>query len=822
MNRKNIPLGARSSPGLPKKLSILSVLLVLLLFVNLPVVTALQISNIRAEDITSSSASVLWETDEPANSFVNYGTSKETVSSRIGDAASVTEHRLALQNLPAGQTYYYAVESNALVNNNNGEFYSFTTAAADTTAPEIAVTLPARIAGSSLTLNGSTEAGADVSLLVNETLAAFTSAGGEGSFLFTDVALQEETLNSIRIEAEDAAGNRATFAGQVYADTSRPTIVLEAIPELIEERTFTLQGSISEEVTYEVFVNNESQAQGEGTQLTAPINLEEGSNPVRMVLTDRAGWETVEELRLISDTQAPTITAELEKGNEYYEGNVETTIRGETEPGSTIYLYVYKQRTFQYQPDFEKAWERVTADAQGKFSFRDIDLEDEPIRLEDLAPRQVPSRLLEETSLQPLSDGQEYWTYSVFLIAEDRTGKTGYWETRVTANTCFSDNYDIVMQSVPELQFPLKLEPRLLDEGRETIQAVFSLDYQGSGVPVMRGGEEIAPGYQIQGVRFQPACTQSMLEEEGSGTALGCTAMTRREPFSQVSPEQSSVYVQWNLGSLADVSERKENFWDDFTERRRIVFPIKVQLTYQDRLGEDEWSAPKVQTSCKELSYFVDIPLESSELIPDFLADEGVSALDFTVRQLDDMRTMLEDVHIIMGISTGASWLLHLVARWMRIASENIEGALSTTCPGSREQAEMLYLRDTLDEWKEFGIANLPNLPQDVVNAINGDPDALKKVTFEENCPTTATFWDLEESINTVFRFAADRAVCRTGDSAVPAGWTEDQELAEIQRKIAEEQSCGVTGRGIPLQRIENCREFVEQNPVALPSAVAI
>ena len=168
MNFHKLLPGKKSSQRWPKKFQTISVLLVLLLFVNVPLVSALQISNVRVEGITSSSAAVLWQTDELANSFVNYGTSKETVSSRVGDAASVTEHRLTLQNLAAGQKYFYAVESNALVNNNNGEFYSFTTAAADTTAPEIIVTLPARIAGSSLTINGSTEAGADVSLFVNE------------------------------------------------------------------------------------------------------------------------------------------------------------------------------------------------------------------------------------------------------------------------------------------------------------------------------------------------------------------------------------------------------------------------------------------------------------------------------------------------------------------------------------------------------------------------------------------------------------------------------------------------------------------------------
>ena len=49
------------------------VLLVIILFLNLPIVSALEISNVRAEVISSTEAQILWETDEAANSLVNYG-----------------------------------------------------------------------------------------------------------------------------------------------------------------------------------------------------------------------------------------------------------------------------------------------------------------------------------------------------------------------------------------------------------------------------------------------------------------------------------------------------------------------------------------------------------------------------------------------------------------------------------------------------------------------------------------------------------------------------------------------------------------------------
>ena len=54
-----------------KRLGLVS--LMILLLVNLPLVSALQISNVRAESVTENSAIVKWETDEPADSFVKYG-----------------------------------------------------------------------------------------------------------------------------------------------------------------------------------------------------------------------------------------------------------------------------------------------------------------------------------------------------------------------------------------------------------------------------------------------------------------------------------------------------------------------------------------------------------------------------------------------------------------------------------------------------------------------------------------------------------------------------------------------------------------------------
>ena len=79
------------------------VFLIFMLFFNLPLVQALEISNVRAEEISQNSAVIAWETDEPANSFVEYGAQPaetEPVSlQRRGDAASLLQHRLELRDL---------------------------------------------------------------------------------------------------------------------------------------------------------------------------------------------------------------------------------------------------------------------------------------------------------------------------------------------------------------------------------------------------------------------------------------------------------------------------------------------------------------------------------------------------------------------------------------------------------------------------------------------------------------------------------------------------------------------------------------------------
>jgi uncharacterized repeat protein (TIGR01451 family) len=89
------------------------------------------ISSVQSSAVTGSAASITWDTDEPADSTVNYGLSPPGGSSDY-DAALVTAHDVRLRNLAECSTYYYWVAStdsvgNAASDDNLGTFYTFET-----------------------------------------------------------------------------------------------------------------------------------------------------------------------------------------------------------------------------------------------------------------------------------------------------------------------------------------------------------------------------------------------------------------------------------------------------------------------------------------------------------------------------------------------------------------------------------------------------------------------------------------------------------------------------------------------------------------------
>jgi len=69
------------------------------------------ISSVSVSGVSPSNATILWATDEPSDSQVNYGTSASYVFSTLLDSTLVTSHSVTLSNLNPSTTYHYQVAS---------------------------------------------------------------------------------------------------------------------------------------------------------------------------------------------------------------------------------------------------------------------------------------------------------------------------------------------------------------------------------------------------------------------------------------------------------------------------------------------------------------------------------------------------------------------------------------------------------------------------------------------------------------------------------------------------------------------------------------
>jgi hypothetical protein len=92
-----------------------------------PPSSTLDIANVQALSPTTSTTQIVWTTNEPANSSVDYGTTASYGSSTSVDSTMVTSHQVTLTGLAAGTTYYYQVDSTDAKNNhghNGGHLFT--------------------------------------------------------------------------------------------------------------------------------------------------------------------------------------------------------------------------------------------------------------------------------------------------------------------------------------------------------------------------------------------------------------------------------------------------------------------------------------------------------------------------------------------------------------------------------------------------------------------------------------------------------------------------------------------------------------------------
>ncbi len=111
--------------------------------------TAPVISNVRAENVTASSANIRWNTDIGATSQVDYGLTTSYGSTTTLDPTLVTSHTVPLSNLIASRTYHYRVRSTGSSGAESvSSDYTFTTSS-DATPPVISNVQATNVTGTS-------------------------------------------------------------------------------------------------------------------------------------------------------------------------------------------------------------------------------------------------------------------------------------------------------------------------------------------------------------------------------------------------------------------------------------------------------------------------------------------------------------------------------------------------------------------------------------------------------------------------------------------------------------------------------------------------
>lgn len=239
-----------------------------------PDTTAPVISNVLAINITTSTATITWTTNEAADSFTEYGL---TTLYEIGSKSSstfITSHSLNLTDLAAATLYHFRVKSKDASNNSatSGDYTFTTLTVADTTPPVISNIRVLNITGTSASIFWDT----------NEPSTSRVKYGLEDSYGNSksdanlvvshriDLSgLIPDTFYHFQVDSTDGAGNNAASADQAFRtlDTIPPVISNIRVIN-ITERSADITWVTNEATTSEIFYRRV----GETSYLSAADN----------------------------------------------------------------------------------------------------------------------------------------------------------------------------------------------------------------------------------------------------------------------------------------------------------------------------------------------------------------------------------------------------------------------------------------------------------------------------------------------------------------------------------------------------------------------
>ncbi len=221
------------------------------------------ISNVAVVNVTDTTATVTWNTDEPATSVVDYGTTA-AYGSQASDGTLVTAHSVQLTGLTASTLYHFQVGSaDALANSATGTDVTFTTdAAPDTVPPVISNVAVVGITDTTATVTWNTDEPA-TSIVDYGTTAAYGSQASNGTLVTAHsvqlTGLTAETLYHFQVGSADALANLATGTDVTFTTDAGPppavlisNVVVSNITEHTADVAWTTDVPATTEIDYDL------------------------------------------------------------------------------------------------------------------------------------------------------------------------------------------------------------------------------------------------------------------------------------------------------------------------------------------------------------------------------------------------------------------------------------------------------------------------------------------------------------------------------------------------------------------------------------------
>jgi len=192
------------------------------------------ISATGASNLTSTSATIIWTTNEPATSQVEYGLTTTYGSLTALDSTPVASHSVTISGLSANTLYHYRVHSqDGAGNSASSADLTFTTAQPDTTLPSGSVAINGGAAATNkptvtLTLSATDNSGTVSQMQFSNDNVTYSAPESDATSK-TWTLPSGDGIKTVYVKFSDPSGNWSTAASDsITLDTTPPVVTISS------------------------------------------------------------------------------------------------------------------------------------------------------------------------------------------------------------------------------------------------------------------------------------------------------------------------------------------------------------------------------------------------------------------------------------------------------------------------------------------------------------------------------------------------------------------------------------------------------------------